>query len=129
MKKIAGSLRLDLAAYRELEAFSQLGTELDKATQAQLDRGARLVEILKQPQYKPFPIEKEVMVIYAGTQGFFDDVPIARIQEFQIAFLDYVDSSAADLRNELADKKELTAELETKLKQTLNDFKSRIWKK
>jgi F-type H+/Na+-transporting ATPase subunit alpha len=129
MKKIAGSLRLDLAAYRELEAFSQLGTELDKATQAQLDRGARLVEILKQPQYKPFPLEREVMVIYAGTQGFFDDVPIARIQEFQIAFLDYVDSSAADLRNELADKKELTAELEAKLKQTLNDFKSRIWKK
>jgi F-type H+/Na+-transporting ATPase subunit alpha len=129
MKKIAGSLRLDLAAYRELEAFSQLGTELDKATQAQLDRGARLVEILKQPQYKPFPLEKEVMVIYAGTQGFFDDVPIARIQEFQIAFFDYVDSSAADLRNELADKKELTADLEAKLKQTLNDFKSRIWKK
>jgi F-type H+/Na+-transporting ATPase subunit alpha len=129
MKKIAGSLRLDLAAYRELEAFSQLGTELDKATQAQLDRGARLVEILKQPQYKPFPLEREVMVIYAGTQGFFDDVPLARIQEFQIAFLDYVDSSAADLRNELADKKELTTELETKLKQTLNDFKSRIWKK
>jgi F-type H+-transporting ATPase subunit alpha len=129
MKKIAGSLRLDLAAYRELEAFSQLGTELDKATQAQLDRGARLVEILKQPQYKPFPLEREVMVIYAGTQGFFDDVPLARIQEFQIAFLDYVDSSAADLRNELADKKELTAELETKLKQTLNDFKSRMWKK
>jgi F-type H+-transporting ATPase subunit alpha len=129
MKKIAGSLRLDLAAYRELEAFSQLGTELDKATQAQLDRGARLVEILKQPQYKPFPLEREVMVIYAGTQGFFDDVPLARIQEFQIAFLDYVDSSAADLRNELADKKELTSELETKLKQTLNDFKSRIWKK
>ncbi len=129
MKKIAGSLRLDLAAYRELEAFSQLGTELDKATQAQLDRGARLVEILKQPQYKPFPLEREVMVIYAGTQGFFDDVPIARIQEFQTAFLDYVDSSAADLRNELADKKELTAELEAKLKQTLSDFKSRIWKK
>jgi F-type H+-transporting ATPase subunit alpha len=129
MKKIAGSLRLDLAAYRELEAFSQLGTELDKATQAQLDRGARLVEILKQPQYKPFPIEKEVMVIYAGTQGFFDDIPLARCGEFQTAFLDYVDSSAADLRNELADKKELTADLEAKLKQTLTDFKARIWKK
>ena len=69
MKKIAGSLRLDLAAYRELEAFAQLGTELDKATQAQLDRGARLVELLKQPQYQPMPVEQEVMVIYAGTQG------------------------------------------------------------
>ncbi len=129
MKKIAGSLRLDLAAYRELEAFAQLGTELDKATQAQLDRGSRLVEILKQPQYKPFPLEKEVMVIYAGTQGFLDDVPIGRIQEFQIAFLDYVDSSAVDLRNQLADKKDLTGDLEAKLKQTLGDFKSRIWKK
>jgi len=129
MKKIAGSLRLDLAAYRELEAFSQLGTELDKATQAQLDRGSRLVEILKQPQYKPFPLEKEVMVIYAGTQGFLDDVPIGRIQDFQIAFLDYVDSSAVDLRNQLADKKDLTGDLEARLKQTLGDFKSKIWKK
>ena len=70
MKKIAGSLRLDLAAYRELEAFAQLGTELDKATQTQLDRGARLVELLKQPQYKPMPVEQEVMVIYAGTKGY-----------------------------------------------------------
>ena len=87
MKKIAGSLRLDLAAYRELEAFAQLGTELDKATQTQLDRGARLVELLKQPQYKPMPVEQEVMVIYAGTKGFLDDVPLNRVQEFQNSFL------------------------------------------
>jgi F-type H+/Na+-transporting ATPase subunit alpha len=129
MKKIAGSLRLDLAAYRELEAFAQLGTELDKATQAQLDRGSRLVELLKQPQYKPFSLEQEVMVIYAGTLGFLDDVPIARVLEFQSAFLAYVDASAADFRNELAAKKELTSDLEAKLKQTLTDFKSRTWKK
>src|SRR5881275_2090347 len=83
MKKIAGSLRLDLAAYRELEAFAQLGTELDKATQSQLDRGARLVELLKQPQYRPMPLEQEVMVIYAGTQGYLDDIAVTRIQEFQ----------------------------------------------
>src|SRR3954464_1075131 len=83
MKKIAGSLRLDLAAYRELEAFSQLGTELDKATQAQLDRGARLVELLKQPQYRPMQIEQEVIMIYAGTKGYLDDVPLNRIQDFQ----------------------------------------------
>src|SRR5574339_430878 len=76
MKKIAGALRLDLAAYRELEAFAQLGTELDKATQSQLDRGARLVELLKQPQYKPMPVEQEVMMIYAGTKGYMDDVPV-----------------------------------------------------
>src|SRR5438093_197351 len=113
MKKIAGSLRLDLAAYRELEAFAQLGTELDKATQAQLDRGARLVELLKQPQYKPMPLEQEVMVIYAGTKGYLADVPVNRIQEFQNAFLSYVDASAADLRQNLGAKKELTPELET----------------
>src|SRR5580698_510776 len=109
MKKIAGSLKLDLAAYRELEAFSQLGTELDKATQKQLDRGARLVELLKQPQYRPMTMEQEVMVIYAGTQspakgqpGYLDDVPLSRIFEFQTAFLAYVDSSAPEFRKALA---------------------------
>jgi F-type H+-transporting ATPase subunit alpha len=128
-KKIAGSLRLDLAAYRELEAFAQLGTELDKATQAQLDRGARLVELLKQPQYKPMPPEQEVMVIYAGTKGYLDDVPIARVQEFQNAFLAYVDSSARDLRELIADKRELTEDIENRLKQALTDFKAKVWKK
>src|SRR6476619_2377739 len=83
MKKIAGSLRLDLAAYRELEAFAQLGTELDAATQKQLDRGARLVELLKQPQYKPMPVEQEVMVIYAGPQGYIDQLPRNRVEELQ----------------------------------------------
>src|SRR5882724_2821027 len=129
MKKIAGSLKLDLAAYRELEAFAQLGTELDKATQSQLDRGARLVELLKQPQFKPMKIEQQVMVIYAGTKGYLDDVPVNRVQEFQSQYLQYVDSSAADFRQALADKKELTDELENRLKQTLNDFKSKAWTK
>ncbi|WP_428939411.1 F0F1 ATP synthase subunit alpha [Fontivita pretiosa] len=129
MKKIAGSLRLDLAAYRELEAFAQLGTELDAATQRQLDRGARLVELLKQPQYKPMPLEQQVMVIYAGTKGYLDDVPLTRIQEFQNSFLQYVDSSAPRLRSELADKKDLTDELENQLKQVLSDFKAKVWKK
>ncbi len=129
MKKIAGSLRLDLAAYRELEAFAQLGTELDKATQAQLDRGARLVELLKQPQFQPMPMEQEVMVIYAGTQGYMDEVPVNRIGEFQDEFLKYVDQSASELRQELESKKELTGEIEAKLKQVLGEFKERIWKK
>jgi F-type H+-transporting ATPase subunit alpha len=129
MKKIAGSLRLDLAAYRELEAFAQLGTELDKATQSQLDRGARLVELLKQPQYRPFAMEREVMVIYAGTQGYLDDVPLPRVQEFQSAFLSYVDSSVPALPKDLAAKKEMTPDLETQLKQALSDFKSKVWKK
>jgi len=129
MKKIAGSLRLDLAAYRELEAFAQLGTELDKATQSQLDRGARLVELLKQPQYKPMPVEQEIMVIYAGTKGYLDDVPINRVQEFQNAFLSYVDASAADLRKSLAEKKELSDDIDKQLKQALDDFKAKAWKK
>ncbi len=94
MKKIAGGLKLDLAAYRELEAFAQLGTELDKQTQKQLDRGARLVELLKQPQYKPMPIEQEVIAIYAGTQGYLDDIAVNRVSEFQNGLLAYVDASA-----------------------------------
>src|SRR3954468_24391789 len=126
MKKIAGSLRLDLAAYRELEAFAQLGTELDKATQAQLDRGARLVELLKQPQFRPMPVEQEVMVIYAGTKGYLDDVPLNRVQEFQNAFLTYVDQRAAGLRDGLAQKKELTEDFEKQLKQALDDFKKTV---
>jgi F-type H+-transporting ATPase subunit alpha len=129
MKKIAGSLRLDLAAYRELEAFAQLGTELDKATQAQLDRGARLVELLKQPQYRPMPMEQEVMVIYAGTKGYLDDVPVNRVQEFQNAFLQYVDTTVPQLRSDLASKKELTDAIENQLKQALADFKAKAWKK
>jgi F-type H+-transporting ATPase subunit alpha len=136
MKKIAGSLRLDLAAYRELEAFAQLGTELDKATQSQLDRGARLVELLKQPQYRPMTMEQEVIVIYAGTQspakgqpGYLDDVPISRVAEFQTALLAYIDNSAPDFRKALAAKKELTAEMETQLKAVLADFKAKAWKK
>jgi F-type H+-transporting ATPase subunit alpha len=128
MKKIAGSLRLDLAAYRELEAFAQLGTELDKATQAQLDRGSRLVELLKQPQYRPMTVEQEVMVIYAGTKGYLDSVPVSRVQEFQNAFLQYVETSAADLRSGLGEKKELTDDLEKRLKQALDDFKAKAWK-
>src|SRR3982750_1223644 len=129
MKKIAGSLRLDLAAYRELEAFAQLGTELDKATQAQLDRGSRLVELLKQPQYRPMPVEQEVMVIYAGTKGYLADVPINRVQQFQADFLTYVDQRAASLRQTLSEKKELSDDVENQLKQALNDFKGSVWKK
>ena len=129
MKKIAGSLRLDLAAYRELEAFAQLGTELDAATQRQLDRGARLVELLKQPQYRPFKVSEEVAVIYAGTKGYMDDVPVARVGEFQTGFLDYFAASHAQILGDLETKKELTDEVETGLKKALDEYKSRVWKK
>jgi F-type H+/Na+-transporting ATPase subunit alpha len=129
MKKIAGSLRLDLAAYRELEAFAQLGTDLDKATQAQLDRGSRLVELLKQPQYRPMAVDQQVMVIYAGTKGYLDDVPVNRVSEFQDQFLTYVDSRAHGIRDALGAKMELTDAVEGQLKQALTDFKNTVWKK
>jgi F-type H+-transporting ATPase subunit alpha len=86
MKQVAGSLRIDLAAYRELEAFAQMGTELDKATQNQLARGARMVEVLKQPQYSPLAVEEQVMILYAATRGFLDDVPVSRVREFEEKF-------------------------------------------
>ena len=129
MKKIAGSLKLDLAAFRELEAFAQLGTELDKATQRQLDRGARLVELLKQPQFAPMSVEQEVIVVYAGTTGLLDEIPINRVQEFQNALLKHIDTSAASLRNDIATKKEMTKEIEEQLKAVINDFKTKVWKK
>src|SRR5690606_15173933 len=87
MKKIAGSLRLDLASYRELEAFAQLGTELDAATQKQLDRGARMVELLKQPQYQPYETVDQVISIFAGTKGYLDDVPVKQVPAFEKAML------------------------------------------
>ena len=128
MKKVAGSLKLDLAAYRELEAFAQLGTELDKDTQRRLDKGARLVELLKQPQYQPMSVENETMVVYAGTNGFLDDVPVSRVLEFQNGFLKYVDTSAADVRATLVEKKAMDGDLENKLKAALTDFKKKAWK-
>ena len=129
MKKIAGSLRLDLAAYRELEAFAQLGTELDAATQRQLDRGARLVELLKQPQYRPMKVSEEVVVIYAGTKGYMDEVPVARIGEFQTGLLEYAAASHSQTMDDLESKKELTDEIETGIKKALDEYKSRVWKK
>jgi F-type H+-transporting ATPase subunit alpha len=128
MKKIAGSLKLDLAAYRELEAFAQLGTELDKATQKQLDRGARLVELLKQAQYRPMKVEEEVIVIFAGTQGYLDDVAVNRIAEFQTKLLEYFNTSAAQVKSALAEKRELTADIDKSLRDALQAFKSSSWK-
>ncbi|MFM9997241.1 MAG: F0F1 ATP synthase subunit alpha [Phycisphaerales bacterium] len=124
IKKIAGSLRLDLASYRELEAFAQLGTELEKATQRQLDRGARMVEILKQPQYTPFHVVDQIISIYAGTKGFLDDVPVNQVAAFEKAMLNYFTTVGKPLWNELADKKALDAGIEKKLVDALTAFKS-----
>lgn len=124
MKQIAGSLRLDLAAYRELEAFAQLGTELDKATQRQLDRGAAMVELLKQPQYVPMDVVDQVISIFAGTKGFTDDVPKEKIPQFERDLLDYMSATGKAIRDELAETKALSDELSEKLESTIRDFKA-----
>jgi F-type H+-transporting ATPase subunit alpha len=108
MKQIAGGLRLDLAAFRELEAFAQLGTELDKATQSQLDRGYRMVEILKQPQFKPMNVVDQVMIIYAGTKGFLDKVPIKQVQAWEEQFLRFIRERHPEVRNKIMKERKLS---------------------
>ncbi|MEM0984302.1 MAG: F0F1 ATP synthase subunit alpha, partial [Planctomycetota bacterium] len=124
MKKIAGSLRLDLAAFRELEAFAQLGTELDPATQKQLDRGARMVELLKQPQYQPFEVVDQVLSIYAASKSFMDDVDVKHIADFEKAMLNYFAGSGRAVRDELASSKALGDDINAKIDETLRAFKS-----
>jgi F-type H+-transporting ATPase subunit alpha len=119
MKKVAGSLRLDLAAFRELEAFAQLGTELDKATQAQLDRGYRMVEVLKQDLNKPMHFADQVIIIFAGTQGFLDPLPADRVREFETKFLDYIKTQHPAVRDELVSKREITKEVDEQLRKLL----------
>src|SRR4051794_4958638 len=121
-KKVAASLRLDLAAYRELEAFAQLGTELEPATQRQLDRGARMVELLKQPQYVPMDVIEQVMVIYAGSQGFLDAVARDQVLAWEKEFVEYINSAGLELKKELQAKKDLTRELEAKLVEFIKRF-------
>ena len=124
MKKIAGSLRLDLAAYRELEAFAQLGTDLDKATQQQLDRGARMVELLKQPQYVPMNVIDQVIQIYAGSTGALDSVPVDKVLAFAGKLLEYFQGPAKAVRDELAEKKAIDDTLAEKFKAAIKDFKT-----
>ena len=111
MKKVAGGLRLDLAAFRELEAFAQMGTDLDAATQARLDRGYRMVEILKQGQYQPLNVVDEIFVIYAGTRGHLDKVPVNEVQAWEKGFLEFMQNQKPEVRDELATKKDLTDDL------------------
>jgi F-type H+-transporting ATPase subunit alpha len=124
MRQVAGSLRLDLAQYRELEAFAQLGTELDKSTQAQLDRGVRLVELLKQPQYKPMPVEEQVAALYAGTKGFLDDLPTAKIRDFEGKFLSFLRDTRGELLKDIAEKKVISPETEKALAAAIGEFKA-----
>jgi F-type H+-transporting ATPase subunit alpha len=128
MKKVAGSLRLDLAAFRELEAFAQLGTELDAATQRQLDRGQRMVELLKQPQYQPYNVNEEVLSIFAGTRGFLDDVPVREVAKFEAAMLKFFRDQHPEIIEELDRTKDLGNDLAEKVGQAIRDFKSQYGK-
>ncbi len=123
MKQVAGKIKLSLAQYRELEAFSQLGTELDPISQSQLDRGARIVELFKQPQYQPADVIDQVLAIFAVDRGYCDSVKVADVPKFEQAFLRFMKEKKTALRNELAKKRELTAEIETGIKAALEEFK------
>ncbi|MHB2149206.1 F0F1 ATP synthase subunit alpha [Calditrichota bacterium LG25] len=122
MKQVAGRLRLDLAQYREMEAFAKFGSDLDETTQQQLRRGERLVEILKQDQYRPIPFEKQVAIIYAGTNGFLDKLPVGVLKRFEAEFIEYLEMKHADLLNEVAEKKILTDEWREKMNKVLETF-------
>jgi F-type H+/Na+-transporting ATPase subunit alpha len=119
MKKVAGMLRLDLAQFRELEAFAQLGTELDKATMAQITRGRRMIEILKQPQYRPMPVEEQVTIIYAGNEGYLDHVPVEKVRKFEEAFLGRLRTERPELLESIRKEKEISDQTAAKLKELL----------
>src|SRR6184192_279031 len=126
MKGVAGTLRLDLAQYREMAAFAQFGSELDKATQAQLARGVRMVELLKQEQYRPMSVEHQVISIFAGTNGYLDDVPVPKVRLFEEELLDYVVREQPDLQREIVSKGKLDDELTNKLRATITKFKTNL---
>ena len=123
MRKVAGTLRIDMAQFRELEAFAQFGSDLDKATQRQLNRGRRLVEVLKQPQYQPMSAEREVMILFAGANGFLDEIPEASVSEYETQMLEFIDSKYAELLQEIKDKGDLSDDLSDKMRKALDEFK------
>jgi len=126
MRQVAGTLRLDLAQFRELAAFAQFGSELDKATAAQLNRGQRLTEILKQPQYSPMPIEQQVIIIWAATNGFVDDLPVEAIKKFEAGLIDFLENTRGSLLQEIGEKKILDDSLKDQMKAAVSEFKDRF---
>ncbi len=122
-KQVAGQLKLELAQFRELEAFTRFGSDVDKATQARIDRGRRLVELLKQPQYEPLPMYKQVMGIFTGVRGYLDEVPIENVGEFERAFYRFMDANHPEIGAEIAEKAVITPETEEQLKQAVEEFK------
>jgi len=124
MKQVAGTLKLDLAQYRELAAFAQFGSDLDKATQAQLDRGIRLVEILKQPQFQPMSLSKQVTILFAGTRGYLDKYELGKLKEYEPQLLSFVETKYPDVMKEIDEKKIISPDLEKKLKDVITEFDS-----
>jgi F-type H+/Na+-transporting ATPase subunit alpha len=124
MKKVAGGLRLDLASFRELEAFAQLGTELDPATQSKLDRGYRMVELLKQAQYQPMEVAEQIISIYAGTRGYLDEVPVDRVREFEVGLLNFVRDRKPELLTKIREVADLTSDIEESIKSAITTYKA-----
>jgi F-type H+-transporting ATPase subunit alpha len=124
MRRVGGTLKLDMAQFRELEAFAQFGSDLDKATQRQLERGYRLVEVLKQPQYNPMSAEEEVTILFAGANGYLDEWPVEAIAEYENQMLEFMKSKYGDLLNEIKDSGDISDELDGKLKKALDEFKT-----
>ena len=124
MKQVAGTLKLDLAQYRELAAFAQFGSDLDKSTQAQLNRGVRLVELLKQPQFNPMSLAQEVLVLFAGTRGFIDKYDVEKVRIYEQQLLSFVESKYTDIMKEIDDKKIISPDLEKKMKDVMTEFDS-----
>ena len=124
MKQVAGTLKLDLAQYRELAAFAQFGSDLDKATQAQLERGVRLVELLKQPQFTPMSLSKEIVILFAGTRGFIDKYEVEKVRVYEQQLLGFVESKYPEIMKEIEDKKVISQELEKKMKEVMTEFDS-----
>jgi F-type H+-transporting ATPase subunit alpha len=124
MRQVAGRLRLELANFRSLAAFAQFGSDLDAATKAQIDRGQRLTETLKQGQYQPLPVEEEVAVIWAATNGYLDDIPVANVREFEAGLLEYLRSTKRDLLGTIASEKAISDQTTEALKAAVSDFKA-----
>ena len=124
MKQVAGTLRLELAQYREMAAFAQFGSDLDQATQRQLNRGARLVELLKQGQYEPLPVEKQILIIYAGTNGFVDELPLTGLKKYEQELYSFVESRHQDIFADILKKRELDSDLRAKMNKALEEFKA-----
>lgn len=125
MKQVSGKLRLDLAQYREVAAFAQFASDLDRATRAQIERGSRLTEILKQPQFKPYPLEEEVLVVWIGTAGFLDDLPLEKIEDFKDKYLEYLKDHRQELLDEIKKEKKIPDKLMEKLKKVTEEFKTK----